>query len=240
MTWLVPDWPAPARIGAAVTLRDGGVSTGPYASWNLAAHVGDDPAAVAENRRRLRQRLELPAEPVWLNQVHGDRIVEIGPDRRSTPTADASFTRRPGVVCAVLTADCLPVLLTDGRTVAAVHAGWRGLAAGILDRALTLVPWRRPPLAWLGPAIGPDAFEVGPEVRAAFLTRDPTLACAFRPRRSRWLADLYHIARRILQTCGVTEIFGGTFCTYSDPKRFFSYRRDGVCGRQAALIWRRA
>ncbi len=238
--WLIPDWPAPARIGCAVTLRSGGVSTGPYASWNLATHVGDDPEHVAENRRRLRQYLALPAEPAWLNQVHGDHIVEIAPGRRGTPTADASFSRRPGVVCAVLTADCLPVLLTDGRTVAAVHAGWRGLAAGILDRALTQIPWHRLPLAWLGPAIGPDAFEVGDEVRTAFLTRDPTLARAFRPHRGRWLADLYHIARRILQTGGVAEIFGGDFCTYTDSARFFSHRRDGVCGRQATLIWRRA
>jgi len=238
--WLIPDWPAPARIGCAVTLRSGGVSTGPYASWNLATHVGDDPEHVAENRRRLRQYLALPAEPAWLNQVHGDHIVEIAPGRRGTPTADASFSRRPGVVCAVLTADCLPVLLTDGRTVAAVHAGWRGLAAGLLDRALTQIPWHRLPLAWLGPAIGPDAFEVGDEVRTAFLTRDPTLARAFRPHRGRWLADLYHIARRILQTGGVAEIFGGDFCTYTDSARFFSHRRDGVCGRQATLIWRRA
>ncbi len=240
MGWLIPDWPVPAHIRAAVTLRDGGVSRGPYASWNLAAHVGDDPAAVAENRRRLRQKLNLPADPIWLNQVHSDCIVEIGPDTGDPPSADASFTGQADTVCVVLTADCLPVLLTDGHTVAAVHGGWRGLAAGVLDNALTVPPWRRPPTAWLGPAIGAAAFEVGDEVRAAFLARDPALARAFRPRRNRWLADLYRIARRILQTHGVTEIFGATFCTYSEPERFFSHRRDGVCGRQAILIWRRA
>lgn len=238
MTWLVPDWPAPSQIGCAVTLRDGGVSTGSYASWNLALHVGDDPEKVAENRRLLCQRLCLPAEPVWLNQVHGNRIVPIGPDRTDTPTADASFTCHPGTVCAVLTADCLPILLTDGHTVAAVHGGWRSLAAGVLDRIVTLPSWHRPPLAWLGPAIGPAAFEVGPEVRTAFLARDLSLAYAFHPCRDRYLADLYQIATLILQSHGITEIFGGGFCTYSDSEHFFSYRRDGVCGRMATLIWR--
>ena len=238
--WQPADWPAPVNIHAVVTYRYGGAGSGPFASFNLADHVGDNPAAVAENRRLLRRCLQLPSEPAWLSQVHSARIVEIEPNHAGTPMADASFTCRPGLVCAVLTADCLPVLLTDGHTVAAVHAGWRGLAAGVLDRALTVPPWRRPPMAWLGPAIGPDAFEVGPEVRAAFLARDPGLACAFRSCGDRYLADLYWIASHILGRHGVRAIFGGNFCTYSDSERFFSHRREGTCGRMATLIWRRA
>lgn len=244
MNLILPDWPAPSTIRAAVTLRTGGVSQGPYASWNLAAHVGDDPCAVACNRQILKQRLALPSEPVWLAQVHGNRIIQAGqrassqPCSPDTPTADASFTSQPDTVCAVLTADCLPILLTDGHTVAAVHAGWRGMLAGIIDNALDLPPWWKPPLAWLGPAIGPQAFEVGPEVKAAFVARHPDFAAAFHPHGDRYLADIYQLARLILTSHGVRSIHGGQFCTYSDQKRFFSYRRDGVCGRMASLIWR--
>ncbi len=238
MTVILPDWPAPRTVQAAVTLRTGGVSKGPYASWNLAAHVGDDPNTVALNRQILRERLDLPSEPVWLKQVHGNRVICASQDAVHPLTADASFTSQPNVVCAVLTADCLPILLTDGHTVAAVHAGWRGMLAGIIANALDLPPWRGPPLAWLGPAIGPQAFEVGPEVKSAFLARCPSFAAAFQPRSDRHLADIYHLARLILSAHGVQSIYGGQFCTYSDPKRFFSYRRDGVCGRMATLIWR--
>lgn len=237
MNLIVPDWPAPCTVRAAVTLRTGGVSKGPYASWNLAAHVGDDPKAVARNRQILQERSDLPAEPVWLGQVHGNRIIDAAQYAVHPLTADASFTSQPGVVCAVLTADCLPILLTDGHTVAAVHAGWRGILAGIIDNALDLPPWRKPPLAWLGPAIGPRAFEVGPEVKDAFLARCPDFAAAFQTRGDRHLADIYHLARLILGSHGVRSIHGGQFCTYSDQDRFFSYRRNGVCGRMATLIW---
>jgi len=222
-----------------VTFRTGGVSQGLYHSWNLATHVGDAPEAVSSNRRMLRQRLDLPGEPAWLTQSHGSRIVEIKGEREAGgEAADASFSSAPDTVCAVLTADCLPVLLTDGFTVAAVHGGWRGLLGGILDNALTRPPWRRPPIAWLGPAIGPKAFEVGAEVRQTFLTRDPSFAAAFQPAGDRFLADLYQLATIILRQHRVSAVFGGGFCTYHDPERFFSYRRDGICGRMATLIWR--
>ncbi len=246
MDWLLPDWPAPPHIHAATTLRTGGVSRGPYRSWNLATHVGDDPEAVAANRTLLKQRLELPGEPHWLNQTHGSRTIEIRPRKEAggcdadlPPVADASFTCFPEAVCVVLTADCLPILLTDGHTVAAVHGGWRGLLSGILDNALISPPWRKPPLAWLGPAIGPRAFEVGAEVKEAFTARNPVFAKAFHPSGDRFLADLYHLAGIILRRHGVTAIHGGGFCTHNDAGRFFSYRRDGVCGRMATLIWRR-
>lgn len=245
MDWLLPDWPAPPYIHAATTLRTGGVSRGPYRSWNLAAHVGDDPEAVAANRTLLQRRLGLPCEPHWLNQTHSSRIIEIRPlegeggcDADQPPAADASFTCFPEIVCAVLTADCLPILLTDGHTVAAVHGGWRGLLSGILDNALTEPPWQTRPIAWLGPAIGPEAFEVGEEVRAAFCRRDPGFSSTFRPQGGQFMADLYRIARLILARHGVTAIHGGQLCTHHDSARFFSYRRKGVCGRMATLIWR--
>ncbi len=235
--WIQPDWPAPARVRAWVTSRRGGVSQGPWAACNLATHVGDDPAAVRRNREILVQRLRLPGAPAWLEQVHGTRILELP---AAGGAADGAWTRRPGQVCAVLTADCLPVLVCDraGSRVGLAHAGWRGLAAGVLD---ALVDAMAPAsaselLAWLGPAIGPEHFEVGPEVRAAFLARDPGHAPAFRPRGGRWLADLYLLARRMLRARGL-EVLGGGLCTWSDPARFYSYRRDGVTGRMASLIW---
>ncbi|MGE0081259.1 MAG: peptidoglycan editing factor PgeF [Thiohalomonadaceae bacterium] len=240
MECIFPDWPAPPQVRAAVTTRVGGVSVGPYASLNLGDHVGDDPAAVAENRARLVQALGLPSEPRWLKQVHGtcalDAAAAVGGCE-----ADAGFAALPGVVCAVLTADCLPVLFCDraGTRVAAAHAGWRGLAAGVLERtvdALGAAP--ADVLAWLGPAIGPQAFEVGEEVRTAFLSQDRGAGTAFRPHgEGRWLADLYALARRRLSRHGVDAVYGGGLCTFSDPARFFSYRRDGVTGRMASLIW---
>ncbi|ASJ25120.1 peptidoglycan editing factor PgeF [Laribacter hongkongensis] len=237
---LTAGWPAPARVRTLITARDGGVSLAPYASLNLGQHVGDDPAAVAENRARLRACL--PAEPFWLNQVHGIGVQEACADAPDVPPdADAGFTRQPGVVCAVMTADCLPVLLTDrsGSVVAAAHAGWRGLCNGIIEATIArmAVP-ANDILAWLGPAIGPDAFEVGPEVRAAFMAHDPTAASAFAAiPDGKYLADIYLLARQRLNACGVTEVHGGDACTVTERERYFSYRRDGRTGRMASLIW---
>jgi len=238
---LRPDWPAPPGVKSLMTHRMGGVSGPPWASFNLGDHVGDDPAHVAANRARLRQLL--PAEPGWLKQVHSARVVELGhdPDRE----ADAAFTRQTGQVCAVLTADCLPVLFCDrsGSVVAAAHAGWRGLAAGILET--TVAAMQVPPgetLAWMGAAIGPRAFEVGDEVRQAFVDRHPAAATAFVKQPSaatspKWLADIYWLARVRLEHAGVRAVYGGGHCTFSETESFFSYRRDGVTGRMAALIW---
>lgn len=236
--WIVPDWPAPAQVRALVTSRNGGVSREPYRSLNLGTHVGDDPLDVMENRRRLRDRL--PAEPKWLIQVHGVGVVDA--QRLTRPVeADAAYARSPDTVCAIMMADCLPVLIADreGAAVAVAHAGWRGLAAGVIEntvRAIGLPPARL--LAWLGPAIGPCAFEVGPEVRDAFVGEDAAAAAAFAPHRAgKWLADLYNLARLRLRRAGVPGIHGGGLCTWSDPQRFFSHRRDQVTGRMAALIW---
>ncbi|MBK1731715.1 peptidoglycan editing factor PgeF [Thiococcus pfennigii] len=242
-SWIVPTWPAPPGVRALATTRLGGVSLGPYRGLNLADHVGDDPAAVARNRALLAGQAGLPAEPDWLHQVHGCTVATAG-TAEACAEADAIVAERPGLVCAVLTADCLPVLLCDraGERVAAVHAGWRGLAGGVLEAAIARLGG--PPeqvLAWLGPAIGPRAFEVGPEVRACFIAADPAAAQAFRPRPpDRWLADLYGLARQRLARAGVTRVWGGEYCTYGDAGRFFSYRRDGTCGRMATLIWRDA
>jgi YfiH family protein len=240
MEFIFPDWPVPANVRAAVTTRMGGVSAGPFASLNLGDHVGDEPAAVAENRARLVRGLALPAEPRWLKQVHGTCALDAAAAVTGCE-ADATFASLPGIVCAVLTADCLPVLFCDraGTRVAAAHAGWRGLAAGVLERtvdALGAAP--ADVLAWLGPAIGPQAFLVGEEVRTAFLSQDQATAAAFRPHREgRWLADLYALARRRLSRHGVDAVYGGGLCTFSDPMQFFSYRRDGTTGRMASLIW---
>jgi YfiH family protein len=238
--WIRPGWPAPAKVRAVSTTRLGGTSRGPYAAFNLADHVGDVPGAVASNRSLLMQRLALPAEPSWLQQVHGRAVVPAQPNG-APREADASFSLGPGAVCAVLTADCLPVLLCDrdGARVAAAHAGWRGLAAGVLEAAVEAlqVPGARL-MAWLGPAIGPRNFEVGDEVRAVFLAHDSAAAPAFRPSPAgRWLADLYILARQRLAETGVTEVYGGGLCTFSDQRRFYSYRRDGTTGRMATLIW---
>ena len=241
---IVPDWPAPAGIHAAFTLRRGGVSRPPFDSFNIASHVGDEPAAVAENRARLRASLALPAEPVWLEQVHGNRVIDLDRQtmRDSAGPADAAVTCTVGRVCAIQVADCMPVLLaaTDGSVVGAAHAGWRGLAGGVLEA--TVRTMNRPPaelLAWLAPAIGQAHFEVGEEVRAAFMAGDAGAAAAFiANERGRWQCDLYGLARRKLAALGVRSVHGGGWCTYADAARFFSYRRDGRCGRMAALIWR--
>lgn len=238
----------------------GGVSAAPYDSLNLGDHVGDDPAAVAENRRRLRAAAGLPAEPAWLAQVHGTRVVDLdaesdfdaaaqptAPARGSLGAADAAFTRRRGRVCAILTADCLPLLLAaeSGDLVAAVHAGWRGLAGGVIEatvKSLQIAPALRAApqtlMAWLGPAIGPKHFEVGAEVREALLKDDLGAEGAFVPSaRGRFMADLYMLVHRRLSALGVVRIYGGGQCTYAEGDRYFSHRRDGMTGRQATLIW---
>jgi YfiH family protein len=237
---ITPEWPAPVRVKAAATLRTGGVSEGTFASFNLGAHVGDDAKAVAENRRLLGAALQLPAEPTWLNQVHGTAVVNAAATT-ARPSADASVAFGPEAVCVVLTADCLPVLFCDraGTRVGAAHAGWRGLVGGVL--AETIKALGVPPselLAWLGPAIEPDAFEVGPEVLEQFVARDAHNASAFQTNpRGRWQADLYRLARNELARLGVTSVHGGGFKCFADSERFFSYRRDPRTGRMATLVW---
>jgi YfiH family protein len=230
---------------AAFTLRAGGVSAGRYASLNLGKHVGDDAAHVAENRRRVREQLNLPGEPVWLEQLHGSGVLRADTiDDRSSRTADALYTRAAGTVCAIQVADCMPVLFAsaDGAVVAAAHAGWRGLAAGVLEATIEALGVTAPQLdVWLGPAISQAHFEVGEEVRAAFLAHDAQAAAAFvRNPRGRWQCDLYRLAQQRLVARGVTRICGGGFCTHADSARFFSHRREAPTGRMAALIWRGA
>jgi len=237
--WIVPDWPAPAGVKALITTRAGGVSTGPFASFNLGVRAGDDPQAVAANRTRLNALL--PQAPRWLRQVHGSLVVEAD-TLSEEPEADAAIARRPGTVCAVLVADCIAVLLADraGGTVGIAHAGWRGLARGVIENTVrTMASAGRDLIAYLGPGIGPAAFEVGNDVREAFLARDASAAAAFKPHtEGKWLADLFLLARQCLQRAGVHEIHGGALCTYSDARRFFSYRRERTTGRMAAVIWR--
>ena len=241
LSFFVPDWPTPQSVRSLVTTRNGGVSQGVFSSFNLGAHVGDDPSAVADNRGRVVASVR--GTPVWLNQVHGTVVFDTA--RFSTgdqpPEADASFSRKAGVVCAVMTADCLPVLFCDlaGGVVAAAHAGWRGLLAGVLEETIAAmnVPGRNL-MAYLGPAIGPQAFEVCDEVRLAFVAVDEASAAAFKPLQpGKWLADIYLLGRQRLVGQGVTRIYGGSFCTVSEPDCFFSYRRDGQTGRMASMIW---
>lgn len=237
--WLQPDWPAPAQVRAVSTTRAGGVSVGDWAGLNLATHVGDDPAHVETNRRLLAEAIESPGDPHWLNQVHGSQVCEL-PAGAGDCEADASASGRPGQVCVVMTADCLPVLFSDrqGSRVAAAHAGWRGLAGGVLEASVQGFDEPAQVLAWLGPAIGPDAFEVGDEVREAFMAHDPAAASAFSANRpGHWLADIYVLARQRLQAAGVRRVFGGGLCTYTDKQRFYSFRRDRITGRMASLIW---
>jgi polyphenol oxidase len=243
--WIVPDWPAPPGVGAASTLRAGGISPPPWTSLNLAEHVGDDPARVAGNRELLARALGLPAAPAWLEQVHGRDVLRL--DRAELPAtriADGAVTARTGRVLAVLTADCLPVLFcrADGTGVGVAHAGWRGLAAGVLEA--TVAAMDAPPeqlLAWIGPGIGAAAYEVGDEVRAACLAADVAAGEYFAPGRTgHWQFDLAGLARRRLVALGLAGVHGGRWCTHSDPERFFSHRRDGgdrPTGRMATLIW---
>ncbi|WP_373278937.1 peptidoglycan editing factor PgeF [Chitinimonas koreensis] len=236
---LLPDWPVPARVRALVTTRQGGVSAAPYESFNLGTHVRDDPAAVAANRAALAA--VLPAEPAWLTQVHGTNVVDATEKGLLPPMADASVAFGPGAVCTVMTADCLPVLFArdDGSAVGAAHAGWRGLCDGVLEATVARLGEPARIVAWLGPAIGPDAFEVGDEVRTAFMAHGEAAAEAFRPGESagKWWCDLYLLARQRLAAAGVRSVHGGGLCTVSDRARFFSYRRDCTTGRMAALVW---
>ena len=235
---IIPDWPVPANVRALQTTRAGGISKPPYDSLNLGMHVSDAPLDVAANRQRLNRYV--PTEPVWLNQVHGIEVVDAS-TASCVPDADAAFARTRHTICAVMTADCLPVLLCDqaGTIVAAVHAGWRSLLDGVIEA--TVQAMNKPGnelLAWLGPAIGPDAFEVGDEVRAAFIERDAKAEQAFKPAVSgKWFGDIFLLGRQRLSNTGVTAVYGGGLCTYHDAKRFFSFRRDEVTGRMASLIW---
>lgn len=264
--FIQPKWPAPSNVKALTTLRRGGKSLGPYASFNLAAHVGDTNEALEYNRKHLRKIANLPQEPVWLKQVHGvkaisldahlkklkDSATEIDLKNLGTeesqnlivPEADASFTTNPGVVAAVLTADCLPILVcdNDGSEVAAIHAGWRGLASGVIESTFkNLHSQRKNLMAWLGPAISKKAFIVGEEVKQAFSKEQDNQAFTEIKNSAltekRWSADLYQLARFRLQALGVEQIFGGNFCTYTDEQQFYSYRRSNQTGRMATLIW---
>lgn len=241
MNPIIPDWPAPANVRAAFTTREGGVSSGAHAGLNLGRNCGDEAAAVIENRRLLAERLQLPAEPQWLRQVHGIRVLEL-PLASLEPEADGVWTDQAGQVCAVQSADCLAVLFCDreGTVVSAAHAGWRGLVAGMLEATVAALPVSPDRLlAWIGPAIGPEAFEVGAEVPAAFIAVDPAAASCFRPaaQPGKYLGDLFALARQRLARAGVQAVHGGGISTHADPGRFYSFRRDGVCGRMAALIW---
>lgn len=235
-----PAWTCHPRVRAVFTTRENGVSQAPYSSFNLATHVGDDPEAVLENRRRLRGQLSLTQEPGWIEQVHGRGVVSLTRGGAGA-CADASWTDQRGLACAVLTADCLPVLFADdeGRCVAAAHAGWKGLRAGVLEATVAALPVAAGSLqAWIGPAIGPRVYEVGADVRQAFVERDPEAAIAFASKGpEKYLCNLPLLARQRLRDAGVDRVSGGDFCTVSDASVFFSFRRDGVCGRMAALIW---
>jgi YfiH family protein len=238
--WLVPDWPAPVNIHAATTLRTGGVSRGTYSSLNPAAHVGDDNDRVRQNRQIIREMLDLPAEPVWLNQIHSNHAVK-AVKTATLQQADASYTNVSGVVCAVMTADCLPLLICsrDGAQVAAIHAGWRGLLAGVISNTVAAMQQQNF-LVWLGPAIGPDCFQVGSEVRVAFLQKSAAFNNAFKEQsHDKWLADIYQLARIELAMLGIVNVYGGTHCTFTEHERFYSYRRDTQTGRMATLIWRK-
>jgi YfiH family protein len=253
--WLVPQWPAPAHVHAVCTTRAGGTSVAPYDSLNLGDHVGDRPLDVAANRAILQQAMG--AQPVFLSQVHGAQVVWLSDKTVHGTQADGCITDQPRVACTIMVADCLPLLLTNqqGSRVAAVHAGWRGLAGqggqGILEAVLERFRAPAPVdsvqdaskiIAWLGPCIGPEAFEVGDEVRDAFVVHDRAALALFKPQASgKWLADLQGLARLRLAALGVTQIYGNdgsrSWCTVSQPLRFFSHRRDRVSGRMAACIW---
>jgi YfiH family protein len=239
--WLPANWPAPEGVVAGTTLRHGGVSSGNFDSLNLSAYVDDDANAVRENRIRFRSYCDLPSEPRWLSQVHGSKVM-VDPAAGEVPEADAAITRESGVVCVVQTADCLPVIFasTDGSELAAAHAGWRGLAGGVLEATVqAMLTDPADLLAWLGPAISQPAFEVGDEVREEFIAYDAAAACFAKNECGRWQADLYGLARIRLGAIGVEHVSGGAYCTSGEPERFFSHRRDGACGRMASFVFRR-
>jgi len=240
MKTIIPQWPAPKGVVACSSTRDGGVSLPPYDSLNLGAHCGDNRDSVETNRQRFYQAMNMPSPPVWLEQVHGKAVLNLDEAPFASKQADAAYTHSAGQVCAVMTADCLPVLFCNraGNQVAAAHAGWRGLCAGVLEE--TVARFQDSPaniLAWLGPAIGPQAFEVGPEVREAFIDKDKKAAQAFRAFGKKYYADIYQLARQRLENLGVTQVYGGDRCTLTESNDFFSYRREKVTGRMASFIW---
>lgn len=236
-----PDWPVPKQIKAYSSTRLGGVSEGPYASLNLGGHVGDDIEAVEANRLRFAQQIKMPNSLRWLNQVHGIQTACLPSPLLGDIAADASYTKEVEQVCAVMTADCLPILFCNeaGSEVAACHAGWRGLCDGVIESCVAQFEKPDQLMAWLGPAIGANAFEVGEEVRQAFIEKNKEAESAFKPshNQGKWLADIYLLAKQRLACLGVKQIFGGDYCTYEDDERFFSYRRDQQTGRLASVIW---
>lgn len=238
--WIEPDWPAPASIRAISTMRHGGVSSAPWTSLNLGDHVGDDSQHVTHNRAELVRAAGVPDEPHWLRQVHGCDVVDVQ-NVQGGCDADAACSFQSGEVCVVMTADCLPVLISDrsGSMVAAAHAGWRGLCNGVLEAVIARMDTPAENLiAWLGPAISQKAFEVGDEVRDAFIARNSCAQEAFiRNGQGRWMADIYLLAHQRLDNAGVAEVFGGNRCTFTEEDDFFSYRRDGPTGRMASMIW---
>jgi len=242
LEFIYPDWPAPVHVKALTTTRNGGFSVGPFASFNLSNLVHDEQGNVRRNRALLRDAAQLPSEPIWLTQVHSARVIDAF-DAGPGEEADGCVTGTAGVVCAVLTADCLPIFICDRRStrIGILHAGWRGLGAGIIEEGLRKIQVPSANLlAWLGPAIGPSSYEVGDEVRQAFVSQDRELAESFTPvpnRKGHWLADLYDLARRRLRAQGVHAVYGGLRCTLRERDLFFSHRRDGNCGRMASLIW---
>jgi polyphenol oxidase len=233
----IPDWPAPANVKAIQTTRDGGYSDAPFDSFNLGSHVQDNGLAVDKNRQLLCECL--PSEPVWLNQVHGVDVID-ATKSSCIQDADASFSKNKNVVCVTMTADCLPVLLcnTQGTAVASIHAGWRSLCDGVIEATIKAMGVKPEDLmAWLGPAIGPDAFEVGSEVREAFIAKHAQAEDAFKSAGDKWLGNLYLLAKQRLNKQGVIEIYGGGECTYSNSSQYYSFRRDGITGRMATMIW---
>ena len=237
---IVPDWPAPVWVNACSSTRSGGFSTGRFTSLNLGDHVGDSAQQVQRNRLLLQQHAGLPAAPVWLQQVHGTVVQRLPAQTSTSLQADAAFSSTAGQVCSVMTADCLPVLFCDrsGQQVAAAHAGWRGLLGGVLEATVATFTQPCEVMAWLGPAIGPSAFEVGYEVRQQFIAEQAGAEAAFQPGvQGKWLANLYELARQRLRAVGVNAVYGGDYCTLSQAELFFSYRRDGQTGRMASCIW---
>lgn len=236
---LTPDWPAPPQVKAFTTTRIGGYSIPPFAEFNLSFSSGDDLDTVRRHRDRIKHILSLPEEPRWLKQVHGNQAI-VAETIQPTTEADASFTNQPNTVCVILTADCLPIALCDqaGTQVAVIHGGWRSLAKQIIPLTVQKLSTTNPLMAWLGPAISAAYFEVGQEVYEQFIATEPMLHTAFTPTNNHtWLADLYAIARQQLEQCGITAVYGGQYCTYRDETLFYSYRRNGITGRMATLIW---
>ncbi|RTZ15091.1 peptidoglycan editing factor PgeF [Vibrio aquaticus] len=240
MELIIPNWPARSRVKAFASTRCGGVSQNVYQGLNLGTHVGDDVQIVQRNRLLLQEYADMPEAPIWLNQTHSNTVLEVNTSTVDVLDADGTFTQKPGVVCSAMTADCLPVLLTnvDGTQVAAVHAGWRGLANGIVENAVKKFDGEV--MAWIGPAIGQEAFEVGDDVVEAFVSVIPEAQYAFTPKKQqsgKWFADMNQLVTQRLNRVGVKQVYYSNLCTYQDSERFYSYRRDGITGRQATFIW---